>query len=291
MFPGTHRRIGSVARAELLDQILGGIEREARRIICGVGRRPQQVALLVVLPAVSLPDETVRRLHDQMRRRNQPVGHVLGKPGKTGGTAVVHVHADGANRRHVRPTAMKGGLAAVAIDQLTQRVDTEVDITAAAHVEQLRAVRRRAGRCAGRVQRDQLAEQAATALVLRHNLLEPPELVMHARLTGAGMNLPRKTHHVARLKERLHEAERATLEAVLDIGIESGGSRHREIQAQPERTAREKPRLADENGNDEGPGRLLETLIEPYRFFWGVGPGSVERSLYTGRSCCAGSLQ
>ena len=160
---------------------------------------------------------------------------------------------------------MKGGLAGIAIDQLTQRVDTEVDIAAAAHVEQLRAVRRRTGRGAGRVQGDQLTEQSPAALVLRHNLLEAAKLMMHARLARAGMHLPRKTHHVAGLEERLHEAQGAALEAVLDIGIESGGSSHREIQTQPERSAREKPQLADERRNDERRRQVAKTPVWAYR--------------------------
>ena len=90
--------------------------------------------------------------------------------------------------------------------------------------------------------------------------------LMHARLARAGMHLPRKTHHVAKLEERLHEAQGAALEAVLDIGIESGGSSHREIQTQPERTAREKPQLADERRNDERRGQVAKTPVWAYRF-------------------------
>ena len=58
MFRGTHRRLRAVTRSELLDQVLGGIDGKPARHIAGIGS-PQQVALLVVLPAVALPDETV----------------------------------------------------------------------------------------------------------------------------------------------------------------------------------------------------------------------------------------
>ena len=75
------------------------------------------------------------------------------------------------------------------------------------------------------------------------------------------MHLPRKTHHVAGLKERLHEAQGAALEAVLDVGVESGGSRHRKIQAQPERTAREKPGLSDKRRNDKRLGEVPKTTL------------------------------
>ena len=88
-------------------------------------------------PPVALFGRAVRGLHDQMRRRRQAVGNVIGETRKPGRTAVVHVHADGADRRNMIAPAMERRLAGTRIGQLAKRVDAEVDVAATTAVEQI----------------------------------------------------------------------------------------------------------------------------------------------------------
>ena len=68
------------------------------------------MALLMITTTVALTDRALRRLNDEVRRREKPIGNVLRETRKTSRTAIVHIHADGANGRNVGPAALQGSL-------------------------------------------------------------------------------------------------------------------------------------------------------------------------------------
>ena len=61
----------------------------------------------MIATTVTLTNRALRSLYDQVRRRKEPIGNILRETRETGGTAIVHVHADGANGRNVGAAALK----------------------------------------------------------------------------------------------------------------------------------------------------------------------------------------
>ena len=213
MLAGADIGSAAVTRSEPLDQLLGRLDGETGGIVAGIGGRPQQVATLMVAPGGSCAEVAVRGLNDQVRGRQQTFDDVLAQAFETRGTAVVHVHADGPDGGHVRAAAAVDHLAAVGIAQGPERVHAEVDVAAVPPLEQ-RTVGflHRRGRV---VERAEVPQDAAAGRVLGDDLLERAVVVMHAGDAAAAPHLPGEADDVPGPEERLDQAQRLGLEAVL----------------------------------------------------------------------------
>lgn len=222
----TNGWVGAVTGRDVADELLGRIDGEAARVVGRIGRRPQEMAFLVVPPAVALAEMAARRLDHQVGRGQQAVGHVLGEPGDPGRATPIHVHPDGADGGHVGPPTAERGLSGVGLRKLAQGIHAEVDVA----VMRLDLVEQATGDAAGgragrRVQAAELPEDAAARTVLRKQLLVGAVIVVHADAAARGPDLPGQTDDVARPEERLDEPQGVTLETELAVGLQQGDDR------------------------------------------------------------------
>ena len=196
----------------------------------------------MVAPGGSCAEVAVRGLNDQVRGRQQTFDDVLAQALETRGTAVVHVHADSADGRHVGAAAAVDHLAAVGIAQGPERVHAEVDVAAVPALEQ-RAVGflHRRGRV---VERAEVPQDAAAGPVLGDDLLERAVVVMHAGDAAAAPHLPGEADDVPGPEERLDQAQRLGLEAVLLGRVQQT---RRQRTGGRRRDSHVVPRLADAN--------------------------------------------